>query len=72
MPKTKSLKELADDYGVHPTTIMRWLHNAFPSWYNLRKKGIPKMKAERYRNKCTYNPKEIKLIYEMLGDPFND
>lgn len=72
MPRTKSLKQLAIDYGVHPTTIMRWFHKAFPHWYQLRKKGTPKMKAEKYRNKCTYNPKEIKLIHEQFGEPMKE
>ena len=51
---------------------MRWLYEKFPDWYQLRKTGVPKMKAEKYRNKCTYNPKEIKLIHEHFGEPMND
>ena len=72
MPKTKSLKELADDYGVHPSTIMRWLHSAFPHWYKLRTKEIPRMTAEKNKNKCTYNPREIKMIHDQFGLPTID
>lgn len=72
MPRTKSLKELALDYGVHPNTLRTWLHRTFPSWYTPRKNNISKMSAVKRQNKRTYNPKEILLIYDYFGTPTKD
>ena len=30
--------------------------------------GNPKMTALKFKNKCTYNPKELEMIYKQFGD----
>ena len=72
MPRTKSLKQLAIDYEVHPSTLMRWLHKTFPQWYETDKKVKPRMNAVKLHRKSTYNPKELKLIYDHFGEPTKD
>ena len=68
MPRTKSLKQLAQDYAVHPSTLMRWLHKTFPHWYQPKRIKGERL-GEKHPNKRTYNPKEIKLIYDQYGEP---
>ena len=68
MPRTKSLKQLAIDYEVHPSTMMKWLHKTFPHWYKTKKEKGQRL-GETHSNKRTYFPKEVKLIYDHFGEP---
>ena len=52
-PQTK--QELADAYGVTLRTISSWLQ--------------PHLQEIGPRNGRTYTPKQIKIIYELIGHP---
>ncbi len=53
--KAKTISVLANEYGVHISTMNKWLRIA----------GLLKPKSEGR----IYTPKEIKKIYDHLGDP---
>ncbi len=68
MPRTKTLKQLANDFEVSSKTLGRWLRKNFPYWY-ITNRSEAKRRGKKYPNKRTYTPKEIKLIYEYYGEP---
>lgn len=55
--KAMTLTELANKYGVSIKTMYNWL----------KRKKIIKNKREGY----LFTPKEVKIIYEELGEPEN-
>lgn len=55
MVKAMTLTELARKYEVSNKTMFSWL----------KRKGIIKGKRDGY----LFTPKEIKIIYEKLGEP---
>lgn len=70
MPRTKTLKQLANDFDVHPKTLGKWLRLKFPLWFKSTQKTMNAKKlGSRHSYKRTYTPKEIKLIYEYYGEP---
>lgn len=54
----KTLKQLADEYKVHPNTLRRWVNPI-----------AEKLKLSQYRR--TLLPWQIKMIYEFLDYPEN-
>lgn len=55
MPKALSKKELANAYGIHPSTLRRWLNS------------IPKLHLEP--NQRLLNPAQLRIIFDHLGEP---
>ena len=55
MIKAMTKKELAIAYGIHISTLMKWL------------KEIPELNLTTYQKLLT--PKQIQIIFEKLGAP---
>lgn len=55
--KSKTLKQLAQEYQVHPDTFKKWLVRAKLLAQGEKRKGY------------IFTPLEVKEIYEKLGDP---
>jgi transposase-like protein len=51
----KTVQQLADEYGISCTTMRRWL------------KKIEQHTGPRIG--YIYNPRQVKIIYERLGEP---
>jgi hypothetical protein len=53
-------KELANNYGVTPTTLTRWI----------KRLGI--LNNDKTKVNRNYSPKELEVIYNKLGNPSKD
>lgn len=56
--KPQSKQELANAYGVSPRTLNRWL--------------LPFRERIGRRMGHTYTPKQVSIIYELLGPPSSE
>ena len=60
--KTCSKSELANSYGVHTRTLMRWIKR--------KEKLYNKLIEGGYQSRQTlFEPKQIELIFEFIGTP---
>lgn len=54
-PKAMSKAQLADAYGVHPTTLRKWLQM------------VPNLGLQDGQRILT--PRQVQLVFEHLGEP---
>ncbi len=55
--KSKTKGQLAEAYGVHPSTFLRWL------------KKIPESILKYNPRNRIFTPKEVEIIIKHLGEP---